>query len=321
MPPPARAAALLAATLVIGCGLAAGFAPSPVVPVLAAASSRINRAVELLASGQPIYYDQVSGGGYEDGKRLASTWADYITYDLEHSPFDMTALRTFMQGLVDAGRTRSGHRTPAVIVVLPFPGVSAEVVRANSWMVEQALGAGAHGVLLVHAREPEAVRAFVQAARYPHAPVGRGIAEGLRGAGGESFPARIWGLSDDDYRRRADPWPLNPDGELLLGIKVEDRHALERAEESIAVPGLGFAEWGPSDMRLSFNAASDDDPRLRQARSRVLAATKKAGIAFLNQVNATNIIQMLDEGVRIGSGAGAEAAEMGRRHTQRTMPW
>ncbi|MCP6755915.1 hypothetical protein NL533_30300, partial [Klebsiella pneumoniae] len=87
------------------------------VPLSGAAPARINRAVELLASGQPVYYDQVSGGGYAEGRQMAATWADYITYDLEHSPFDMAALRGFLRGLVDAGTTRSGHRSPAVIVV------------------------------------------------------------------------------------------------------------------------------------------------------------------------------------------------------------
>ena len=294
---------------------------STLVPLSGTGPGRINRAVELLGSGQPIYYDQVSGGGYADGRQMASTWADYLTYDLEHSPFDMTALREFMRGLVDAGTTRSGHRSPAVVVVLPVPGVSGDVVRANAWMVDQVLGAGAHGALLVHARDPEAVRAFVQAARYPHAPAAAGIGEGLRGAGGEAYAARIWGVSDDEYRRKADPWPLNPAGELLLGIKIEDRHALEHAEESAAVAGVGFAEWGPSDMRLSFDASSDGDPRLLQARARVLAATRSAGIAFLNQVNAETIIPMLEEGVRIGSGAGPDVAAIGRRHTRRTMPW
>jgi len=294
---------------------------SLLAPVSGAVPARINRAVELLASGQPVYYDQVSGGGYAEGRQMAGTWADYITYDLEHSPFDMTALRGFMRGLVDAGTTRSGHRSPAVVVVLAVPGLSGDVVRANAWMVEQVLGAGAHGALLVHARDPEAVRAFVQAARYPHAPPAAGIGEGLRGAGGESYAARTWGVTDDEYRRRADPWPLHPAGELLLGIKIEDRHALEHAEESAGVPGVGFAEWGPSDMRLSFDAPFDSDPRLTQARARVLAATRKAGIAFLNQVNAETIVPMLDEGVRIGSGAGAEVAAIGRRYTRRTMPW
>ena len=33
-------------------------------------------------------------------------------------------------------------------------------------------------------------------------------------------PARIWGISSAEYLRVADPWPLNPDGEILLGVKV-----------------------------------------------------------------------------------------------------
>ena len=46
------------------------------------APQRINKAIELLEHDQPIYYTQVNGGGYDEGKRLAETWADYITYNL-----------------------------------------------------------------------------------------------------------------------------------------------------------------------------------------------------------------------------------------------
>jgi 4-hydroxy-2-oxoheptanedioate aldolase len=184
------------------------------------------------------------------------------------------------------------------------------------------LGAGVHGVLLVHARSPDAVRVLVQAARYPGAPQADGIDEGLRGSGGQGFAADIWGVSGSDYQRLADPWPLNPDGELLIGLKIEDRHALDHADSSTAVPGVGFAEWGPGDMSLSFGVRRAGMPQvLVEARARVLAATKQAGIAFLNQVNADNIEQMIDEGVRIGAGAGPEVADQGRRYTNRRMPW
>ena len=283
--------------------------------------ARINKAIELLAEGQPIYYTQVDGGGYDEGRKLSQTWADYITYNLEHSPFDITSLRAFMQGLVDGGPTKSGHRTPAVVVALPVGGLSEAVVASNYWMVEQALGAGAHGVLLVHARVAEAARVFVQAARYPHAPAARSLGEGLRGSGGQGYAARIWGISQEEYQRRADPWPLNRDGELMLGLKIEDRHALENAEASAAVPGIGFAEWGPGDMRLSLNASNETAPEMVAARARVLAATRKAGIAFLNQVNAKTVEQMIAEGVRIGAGANAELADRARRYTKRRMPW
>ncbi len=283
---------------------------------------RINKAIELLAQDQPIYYTQVDGGGYEEGKQLAQTWADYITYNLEHSPFNTSDLRAFMQGLVDGGPTRSGHRTPTVIAVLPFGGFNEDVMWANSWIVEHILGSGVHGVLLAHARTPEAVRVLVQSSRYPHVPQADGIGEGLRGSGGQGFAARIWGVSGAEYQRLADPWPFNPDGELLIGLKIEDRHALENAEASTAVPGVGFAEWGPGDMSMSFNVSRADNPQvLVGARARVLAATQAAGIPFLNQMNAQNIEAMIDEGVRIGSNPGAEVADRGRRYTSRKMPW
>ena len=53
----------------------------------------------------------------------------------------------------------------------------------------------------------------------------------------------------------------------------------------------------------------------------LLAATKKAGIPFLNGVNERNVEAMIDEGVRIGGAAGPEVADQGRRYTRRRMPW
>lgn len=294
-------------------------------PAASAGPVRINKAIDLLERDQPVYYT-TSRGGYEEGKALASTWADYINYELEHGAFDMNALRAFMQGLVDGGPTKSGHRTPAVIVTLPALGLDEASVRANHWMIQQVLAAGAHGVLLCHARTPGAVRAFVEATRYPFHDqgVGAALGEGLRGSGSQGFAARIWGLSGEEYLRRADPWPLNPQGEILLGLKIEDRHALEEAEKSTAVPGIGFAEWGPGDMGFSYGITRREPGPLpdvlRDARSRVFSATRRAGIAFLNAVTVDDVEAMIDEGVRIGS-ANEEAAAKGRRHTGRKMPW
>jgi hypothetical protein len=58
-----------------------------------------------------------------------------------------------------------------------------------------------------------------------------------------------------------------------------------------------------------------------RARSRVLKATKDAGIFFLNSVSEEDVEAMLDEGVMIGAASNREAAEKGRRHTGRRMPW
>lgn len=288
--------------------------------------TRVNKCIELLEQGQPIYY--IDGdGGYDEGKSLAKTWADYILYDMEHAPPDMTRLRAFMRGLVDGGPTPSGHRTPAVIVTLPVLGVDVETIKGGSWMVQQALACGIHGVHLCRARDPEAVRLFVQAVRYPHHKQAvEKIGEGLRGFGSHKFPAEIWGVSEERYFDLADVWPLNSAGEIMLGIKIEDRHALANAERSLRIPGITFAEWGPRDMGLSYGLVGGQaDPPfskvLREAGDRVFAACKSSKVLFLDNVLPTNVAKRIDEGVMVGAGRQQEAAEVGRRHTKREMPW
>src|SRR3981081_4349692 len=96
----------------------------------------------MLAQGQPIYYTGAEDRSYDGGRAAAKTWADYITYEMEHGPFDVSQLQEFMRGLVDGGPIASGHRTPAVIVTLPATGADEQSFRANAWMVSKGLWAG-----------------------------------------------------------------------------------------------------------------------------------------------------------------------------------
>ena len=287
---------------------------------------RINKAVELLAAGEPVYYFQIPGGGYEEGRRHAKTWADAIGYNVEQAPFSARELREFIQGLIDGGPPPSGHRPPAVNVTLPVGGIDEMTVRANYWMMEQVLAAGAHGILLVHMREEGAARAFVQASRYPHAPKADGIGEGLRGSGGQGLAAEMWGISASEYIKKADPWPLNPDGELLLGFKPEDRAALEVIDQTMAVPGIGMVEWGPADMSMSFGVPRDPNGNYPQmvtdARNRILEVAKREGVVFSAVgTNGSNIIDRIDREQILFHFANEEAARVGRRHTGRVMPY
>lgn len=91
---------------------------------------RVNRAIELLEAGQPVYYDTVTKLSYEHGVEQAGTWADYLNIELEHHPFAPEALHAFMAGLIAGGPTRSGHRTPSAIVTLPIDAADEQSVRA-----------------------------------------------------------------------------------------------------------------------------------------------------------------------------------------------
>jgi len=311
---------------------------------------RINRCVELLEQDQAIYYDGAHSGhvlthaqGYID----AATWADYMNVGMEHGNFDMAGLAEYIRGMVDGGPTRSGHRTPAVIIEAPVNGIDADHVRYNAWQFRQILGRGAHGVLLCQAETADAVRAFVESCRYPHNTIGvdpeipspmarlggatgardgrrKHLGVGTRGRGSEATAAPVWGLSTEEYMDRCDPWPLNPKGELLLGVKLESPEGVANCEEILAVPGLGFAEIGPGDLSLSLGyriiPSEPFPPEMQAARDRILAACRKNGVAFLQGCSPDNIIQRINEGVRVVAGHSEPAAIKGRAHQKRTMP-
>jgi 4-hydroxy-2-oxoheptanedioate aldolase len=265
---------------------------------------------------------------------MAATQSDYINYEMEHGAFDFSALRNFMRGLVDGGPTKTGHRTPAVIVTLPVLGLDEASMKSNYWVIQQTLATGVHGILLCHARSPEAVRVMVEASRYPFAEKVAGLGEGFRGAGSENFASQMWGLSTTDYLKKADTWPLNKNGEIMLGLKIEDKYALANADKTTKIPGIAFAEWGPTDMGFSLvgipesrgrtpvqgtfppGEAPQNYPRVMlDARARVLKATKAANIFFLNSANDNEVLAQIKEGVMILTGG----YNVGRPYTKN--PW
>ena len=204
-------------------------------------ATRINRAIELLAQDQAIYYVGQHTGhvlSYAQGREDAHTWADYINVGMEHGSFDMPGLAEYLRGLVDGGPTRSGHRTPAVIVEPPARGIDEASVRNNAWQVRQILARGVHGIVAVPGgaggRRPglrgvgalPAPRSSASIQRCPLRSSGcgarrRAIAPAARAGHPCSASARAVaaprrrlprsGASRaQEYMERSDPWPLNP---------------------------------------------------------------------------------------------------------------
>ncbi len=310
---------------------------------------RINKMIELLEAGQPVYDVSVEGVGYDEGKKLAQSNIDLIQYQMEHGIFDPHMLRQFMQGLVDGGPTKSGHRTPTVIVTLPVLGLDEITVKNNHWVIEQVLSAGVHGMMLCHARTPEAVRMFVATARYQFERADlkgadKGIPEGLRGSGSQGYASRIWGITGTQYIERADPWPMNPNGEIILSLKMEDKYSLANIDQITKVPGVAWGEWGPGDQAMSLmgldylkrggsqgrslpgTAATGGlppigEPKLDAARARIMNAMKANKWAPLHSSNTENIIDLIKAGVMVTHGTSVELMNKGRAFTKRQMPY
>ena len=292
------------------------------------ANSRINRNIQLLADDQPIYYTGGHTGAvltYEQGMQDAHTWADYLNVGMEHGAFDLAGLGRYLEGMVAGGPTNSGHRTPTIIVEAPVDGTTEATIRYNAWQFRQILARGVHGILLCQAETPDAVRAFVESCRYPRnmIGVGKGLERGTRGVGSESSAATIWGIDPNRYIATCDPWPLNPEGELLLGIKIESVRGVAHIEQLLAVPGIGFAECGPGDLHMSYGVervGDQLDPRVHEANERVRAACAANGVAFLHGATGDTIAAQIDRGVRVISGGSEAIAQLGRAHSKRTLP-
>jgi len=152
----------------------------------------INRCIDLIEAGHPIYYTHAGELTYEHGRRQSQTWADF-----EHAPFDVVGLLAFMRGLADGGPTPDGYRMPTIIATLPSNCRTQAEVEANAWQVRQVLSVGVHGILHTHARDADAVRAFVDSCRYPFQTirVDEDLDQSKRGAGGQDTPADVWGIS------------------------------------------------------------------------------------------------------------------------------
>jgi 4-hydroxy-2-oxoheptanedioate aldolase len=310
---------------------------------------RINKMIELLEAGQPVYDISVEGVGYDEGKKLAQDRYDLIQYQMEHGVFDPHLLRQFMQGLVDGGPTKSGHRTPTVIVTLPVLGLDEVTVKNNHWVIEQILSAGVHGLMLCHARTPEAVRMFVATARYQFERpelkgADKGIPEGLRGSGSQGYSSRIWGITGTQYVEKADPWPMNPNGEMILSLKMEDKYSLANIDQITKVPGVAWGEWGPGDQAMSLMGLEYlkrggsqgrsvpgtkatgglppiGEPKLDAARARIMDAMKANKWAPLHSANIDNLIDLIKAGVMVTHGTSVELTNKGRAFTKRQMPY
>ncbi|MBV9550809.1 MAG: hypothetical protein JO256_14155 [Alphaproteobacteria bacterium] len=304
---------------------------------------RLNKVIELWEDNQPIYYTGAGLGPgvdpYAQGIKMNKTYADAVTVDFEHGAMDFTQLREFMRGIKDGGPTRSGHATPCVFVTSGIIGLDEAYARANSWVMTQFLDAGVHGVHICHARSPAAIASLAQeGCRYPFLdyPTPRLARRGLRGSSA-GFAAQIWGMSGAEYCAKADLWPLNPNGELIFGVKVEDTFADENVDSTIGVQGVAFAEYGPGDHSYWLYGlagmqggggrgatppqpgVAEARPEMARVRQAVLDACKRHNVKFLQGDNAGNIVAMIQQGAMVNE-APESAAIVGREFTKRKMP-
>ena len=264
------------------------------VPVAGAVEYvHMNRTVETLEAGHPVFGLFSGDFSLTNARALARSDLDFVFIDMEHTPFDVGELRAYLLGMQD--KRRMIEKGNAQMDVTPLVRIPMNGKENLQFLVKQVLDAGAFGVVFPFVSTAEQTRSAVASMRYP-APRGDAAPEprGERGAS-PGIASWVWGVSD--YFQRADAWPLDPDGDLLAVIQIETVEGVENIEEIAAVPGVGAIFVGPSDLSINYGIPGQrEHPDMQAALARVLAACKTNDVPCGLTTGVDSVEGYLDEG-------------------------
>jgi 4-hydroxy-2-oxoheptanedioate aldolase len=113
--------------------------------------------------------------------------------------------------------------------------------------------------------------------------------------------ARYWGVSQQEYYRRADVWPLAPDGEILVVLMIEDTLGIDNLETILReVPGIGVLLIGEGDLTQELGCPRQyDNPELLRLMQHVLEVGKAYNVPVGHpHVNEKNVARIIGQGYR-----------------------
>ncbi|NKF24144.1 HpcH/HpaI aldolase family protein [Solimonas marina] len=262
-------------------------------------SERLNGIIRALESGRGISFTSFMQAEIENAVAFAQAPNDGVVFELEHNTWDIRALRVAMQFLLLRERiVKMGSVANPMTPLVRIPASGSEM---NQWFAKQALDLGAYGIVWPRISTAEEAYNAVAACRYPRLPSAPLYEpKGLRGDA--PMPAaRYWGLSQQAYYKKADVWPLVPDGEILVVLMIEDTTAIHNLETILKqVPGIGVLLIGEGDLTQELGCPRDyENPELL----RLMAHVREVGKAFNvpvghPHVTKDNAARVIEEGYR-----------------------
>lgn len=303
----------------------------------------LNPVVELLAHKQPVFglYAPANRRGGRGApppadapppKTAAQLAQEAIAYKPVDFVFDGTmegdfdrafpTFAEFMKGMAAVGiyeTTPTPHlHHPAIVKtheIAPDPKLAAE-------RIGRQLNLGVTGIMFVGVESADEVKAGLAAMRFKSK--GGTRSDDVGGA-----PA-VWGLSEKDYKDKADLWPLNPNGELVNWTIVESKDGLKHVREIAAVKGIGVLWPGAGTLRGVFTDTAGgrrafNAEAWEAAIQQVLAACKEFNVPCGFPANTADVVDArLKQGFSVfvanwGDG-GFKMVEAGRVASGRGAP-
>lgn len=318
---------------------AAGAAVSLALPADSAqaqapATGRLNPVIDLLSSNQPVFGlyapanrrvrpggpalspDSVKSVAQLAQDALAYKRADYLFEGTMEYNFDQSfpAFQQFAAALAAGGNLQKGKAprfTHPVFVKTPEIAPDPAVATAR---IGKQLNEGVSGIVFVDVQSADELKKGIAALRFK-------ANGGTRSDEVGSAPAR-WGMTEAEYKAKADLWPLNPKGELVTFTIVESKEGLAKIREIAAVPGVGVLFPGAGTLRGVFSTTDAngqrqfDEAAWEAAIQSVLSACKEFKVPCGYPAGAADIEERMRQGFSvfvIGWGEpGFKAVELGR---------
>jgi len=235
---------------------------------------------------------------------IAHPEADYFFTAMMENNIDggsatMTALQ---EALAAAGPlTTSGPKRLRMPVNSKGPNISAADMPADPAKyvtnISRQLNVGVSTISFVEVDNAEELRQGIAAMRFKSNG-------GVRPDDVGNAP-KYWGISEAEYRKRADVWPLNPEGDLLVMAIVETKEGLANVREIAQVKGLSVLAPGAGTLGGVFSTTVDgkrvrDDVAWEAAIQSVLSACKEFKLHCAYPVSEADIETRMQQGFNVG---------------------
>lgn len=161
--------------------------------------TRLNGLIRAFESGKPAFA-AFSKLDRQTAIDMSESPYDGLVFEMEHNPYDVTALGDALQYLLNRKAiASSGSIAPSVTPLARIPANGAEM---NQAFAKQVLDRGVYGVIWPHVSTVEQAYNAVASCRYAR-PKNASLYEpkGVRGDG-PANASRYWGLTIAEYYKR-----------------------------------------------------------------------------------------------------------------------
>jgi 4-hydroxy-2-oxoheptanedioate aldolase len=217
---------------------------------------------------------------------------DFVFINMEAvASYNPSMVKAFLQAMTDAGLKPNPNDHP---LITRLPIFHDDPVAARERIAEM-LNLGVHGIVFPDMESGEEAQQAIAAMRFAETarskfPSPAGVRPGAVG----QAPA-FWGLTPDAYKRKADVYPINPDGELASIFIVESVKGIENSREiTRARPTVAFP--GPGTLSRVFKG---DAAKVEAAIQTQLASCKEFHVPCGITANPTDVAQRIKEGFQM----------------------